>query len=360
MTTKLSNNKTVFVGLSGGVDSSVTAALLKEQSYTVVGVFIRTWQPDFIECSFKEDRLDAMRVAAHLNIPFLECEAEDEYKKAVADYMIEEYKKGRTPNPDVMCNREIKFGVFWRFAKERGADYIATGHYARTELTNFGYELFVGTDKTKDQSYFLWTLNQDDLPHVLFPIGGFHKTHVRELAQQFDLPTAPKKDSQGICMLGDLDIKDFLSHYIAEKHGDVLNEDGSVIGHHEGAVFLTLGERHGFTITQKTPTEEPYYIVKKDIEKNTVTVGHTRSVETAGIAGDVLLERFNATCQELKVGDKYMAQIRYHGEYLPCTLSSLDGASASVLFDDPVLAAAGQSVVLYEGDICLGGGIIAG
>ena len=355
---KHTSTKTVFVGLSGGVDSSVTAALLKEQGYKVVGVFIRTWQPDFIECSFREDRLDAMRVAAHLDIPFLECDAEIEYKKSVADYMIEEYKKGRTPNPDVMCNREIKFGVFWRFALERGADFIATGHYARVVETTYGHELFVGSDKTKDQSYFLWTLNQDDLPHVLFPVGGFHKTHVRELAARFDLPTAPKKDSQGICMLGDLDIKEFLAEYIEERRGDVLNESGEVIGHHDGAVFLTLGERHGFTITKKTPTEEPYYIVRKDIANNTVTVGHSRDA-AAGSSNEVVLERCNWTCEVPEVGDKYVAQIRYHGDYLPCKVAALEGGTARIVFDVPVLAAAGQSVVLYEGDICTGGGIIA-
>ena len=359
MPEKQDNKKTVFVGLSGGVDSSVTAALLKQQGYAVVGVFIRTWQPDFIQCSFREDRLDAMRVAAHLDIPFLECDAEDAYKRSVADYMIDEYKKGRTPNPDVMCNREIKFGVFWQFAREHGADYIATGHYARVEQTSLGYELFVGFDKTKDQSYFLWTLTQEDLPHVLFPVGGFEKTHVRDLARRFGLPTAPKKDSQGICMLGDLDIKEFLAHYIEEKRGDVLDENGQTIGYHDGAVFLTLGERHGFVITQKTPTEEPYYIVRKDAVANTITVSHSRHGTAAADGNGVLLEHCSWTCETPKAGDWYAAQIRYHGDYLPCMIAALDGASATLTFDEPVIVAPGQSIVLYEGDICLGGGIVA-
>ena len=161
-------------------------------------------------------------------------------------------------------------------------------------------------------------------------------------------------------MLGDLDIKDFLSHYIQEKHGDVLNEEGEIIGHHEGAVFLTLGERHGFTITKKTPTDEPYYIVKKDIEKNTIVVNHARTAPGAGSQREVRLERCNWVCQDPAVGDKYVAQIRYHGEYLPCEIASLSDGCARIEFDDPVLAAAGQSVVLYEGDVCIGGGIIAG
>jgi tRNA-specific 2-thiouridylase len=201
--------KTVFVGVSGGVDSSVSAALLKDAGYTVVGVFIRTWTPDFIECTWREERRDAMRVCAHLGIPFLECDAEEAYKKGVADYMIEEYKKGNTPNPDVMCNREVKFGVFWEFAKAHEADFIATGHYALNQ-----YQLERSKDTAKDQTYFLWTLTQDDLEHTLFPIGHLEKKEVRKLAEKYKLPTATKKDSQGVCFLGPLDMKDFLKHYI--------------------------------------------------------------------------------------------------------------------------------------------------
>ena len=360
MLPKNTDPKTIFVGLSGGVDSSVTAALLKEAGHKVVGVFIRTWQPDFIECSFREDRLDAMRVAAKLGIPFLECEAEADYKKAVADYMVEEYKAGRTPNPDVMCNREIKFGVFWRFAKERGADFIATGHYARVESSGVEHFLFVGADKNKDQSYFLWTLGQEDLEHTLFPVGGLDKPEVRHLAERFGLSTATKKDSQGICMLGDLDIKQFLSHYIEEKRGDVLNESGEVIGHHDGAVFLTLGERHGFTITKKTPNESPYYILKKDVVANTVTVGHELYPnKTAEDSKRLTLERCNWILATPEAGDLFMAQVRYRGEYLPCRIIDIAESRTSIVFDDPVIAASGQSVVFYEGDICVGGGIVS-
>ena len=210
------NKKTVFVGVSGGVDSSVAAAKLLDQGYNVVGVFIRTWTPDFIDCTWREERRDAMRVCAHLNIPFLECDAEDAYKKGVADYMINEYRKGNTPNPDVMCNREVKFGVFWNFAKENGADYIATGHYAQNnfDIKNNNFNLVKGVDPSKDQSYFLWTLTQDDLSHTLFPVGYLPKTEVRVLAKKYNLPTAVKKDSQGVCFLGPLDMKDFLKHYI--------------------------------------------------------------------------------------------------------------------------------------------------
>jgi tRNA-specific 2-thiouridylase len=350
--------KKIFVGLSGGVDSSVAAALLKEAGHIVVGVFIRTWQPDFIECSFREDRLDAMRVAAHLGIPFLECDAETEYKAAVADYMIAEYKAGRTPNPDVMCNREIKFGVFWRFAQAHGADYIATGHYARAEQAEEGVLLFVGADKNKDQSYFLWTLNQGDLPHVLFPVGGMEKPDVRKAAERFGLPTASKKDSQGICMLGDLDIKQFLAHYIEEKRGYVLDEHGAVIGYHDGVSFLTLGARHGFTITQKTPNETPYYILAKDTEKNAITVGHEMYPIHEENARQVIVTRTNWVTKAPEVGDPYVAQIRYRGDYLHCKIAEIEEGGARVIFDQPVVVAPGQSVVFYDGDICVGGGIV--
>ena len=356
MATKNTKSKTVFVGLSGGVDSSVAAALLKKDGYKVVGVFIRTWQPDFIACSFREDRLDAMRVAAHLDIPFLECDAEKVYKRAVADYMIDEYKKGRTPNPDVMCNREIKFGVFWDFAKSHGADFIATGHYAQIE----NKKLKKAADPSKDQSYFLYRLTNNDLAHVLFPIGHLLKTEVRKLAQKFTLPTAVKKDSQGICMLGDLDLKQFLSHYIPAARGDVLNESGEVVGYHEGALFLTLGERHGFTVTKKTPNDERYYIVAKDTEKNTITVSFEKNSGSAhsGLTGELVIERLSSIAEKPITGKKYTAQVRYHGDFLFCELKDIKDEGAMVIFDKPVLAAPGQSVVLYENDICIGGGII--
>ena len=347
---------TVFVGLSGGVDSSVSAALLKQAGYKVAGVFIRTWQPDFIECSFREDRLDAMRVAALLDIPFLECDAEDAYKRAVADYMVEEYRAGRTPNPDVMCNREIKFGVFWDFAKSHGADFIATGHYAQIAEG----QLLKANDPAKDQAYFLYRLTSDDLAHTMFPIGHLKKTEVRKLAEKFGLPNAVKRDSQGICMLGDLDLKQFLAHYIPSVRGNVLSESGEVIGHHDGAIFLTLGERHGFTVTKKTPNDERYYIVAKDIGKNTVVVSNAKP-ETDGVIRDnsaFSLERCTWVAEIPSEEKKYAAQVRYHGEFLPCEVKTLAHGKAEVVFEKEILAASGQSIVIYAGDACIGGGIV--
>jgi tRNA-specific 2-thiouridylase len=272
--------KTVFVGLSGGVDSAVSTALLKEKGYEVIGVFIKTWHPEFISCNEEEERRDAMRIAAFLDIPFLTFDFEKEYKEGVADYMIKEYKMGQTPNPDVMCNKEIKFGAFMRKAIAMGADFVATGHYAVIEKSlknslsllhpaggtfrrhNFSdFFLKKGSDMTKDQSYFLWTLKEEQLKKILFPVGHLKKTEVRKIADKFKLPVAKKKDSQGICFLGEVDLKDFLSHYIKPKKGKVKNENGEDIGYHNGVVFFTLGERHGFFIFDGFRDKGPDYVV---------------------------------------------------------------------------------------------------
>lgn len=378
------NEKTVFVGVSGGVDSSVSAILLKKQDYNVAGVFIRTWTPDFIECTWRDERRDAMRVCASIGIPFLECDAEDAYKKGVADYMIEEYKKGNTPNPDVMCNREVKFGVFWDFAKKNGADFIATGHYSQISLfrdkSSFQSSLSLprsarraptpvtsqrllslrkGIDLSKDQSYFLWTLTQKDLSHTLFPIGHLEKKEVRKLAKKYKIPTATKKDSQGVCFLGPLDMKDFLKHYIKPKKGKVLNEDGKIIGHHEGSVFFTLGERKGFIITEKTKNEKPLYVISKNIKNNTITVSNNLNLN--GEEKNTIYNLINTNwISDLPILKKnYFAQIRYHGKFLKCNLEIDRNKKTKVIFSLPVLVDSGQSIVVYDEDICLGGGIVS-
>lgn len=345
-------SKTVFVGMSGGVDSSVSAMLLKKQGFNVVGVFIRTWQPDFIECTWRNERKDAMRVCAHLRIPFLECDAEEVYKNDVANYMIEEYKNGRTPNPDVMCNREVKFGAFWDFAKEHGADYIATGHYARISNLN----LMKGVDASKDQSYFLWTLTKQDLEHIIFPIGHLHKNDVRKLAEKYNIPTAMKKDSQGVCFLGPLDMKDFLKHFIEEKKGNVENLQGDIIGSHEGALFYTLGERHGFDINNDKNNSKPYYVVKKDIIRNVIIVSNNKD-EIKNQNETTILKNV-AIREELFIGMKYKAQIRYHGEYFDCNIAGISSDKINIKFTQNVSIDKGQSVVLYNDDICVAGGIV--
>ena len=353
----------VFVGLSGGVDSSVSAALLQKEGYDVTGVFIKTWHPDFLPCTWKEDRLDAMRVAAHLSIPFETLDLEETYKKEVADYMIEEYRKGRTPNPDVMCNKNVKFGGFLKYALLHGADFVATGHYSRIakyenrKMEKYG--LLAGVDKNKDQSYFLWTLTQKQLARILFPVGDIEKPEVRRLAKKFGLPTAEKKDSQGVCFLGKLDMSEFLEHYEEKKRGDVLNEAGEIIGWHDGAIFYTLGARHGFTITKKNASDAPYFVVAKDILANTLIVSHKEKGSLKGKGGQSLtLENVNWISGVVPNPDKiYSARIRYRGELLPCKIT-VQNAIEFLEEQEPV--ASGQSVVVYDNEECLGGGILQG
>ncbi|HJN62757.1 MAG TPA: tRNA 2-thiouridine(34) synthase MnmA [Candidatus Paceibacterota bacterium] len=348
--------KKVFVGMSGGVDSSVSAALLKEQGYDVTGVFIRVWQPDFTPCDWREERRDAMRVAAQLDIPFKTYDFRDEYKKEVVDYMIKEYREGRTPNPDVMCNRYVKFGSFLQKAIQEGADFIATGHYVRNE----DGKLLAGRDDNKDQSYFLWTLNQDDLKKIIFPIGEMEKPKVRKEAEKLNLHNANKKDSQGICFVGKIDVKEFLKNYIDSKEGNVLNEAGEVVGKHDGATFLTFGQRHGFTITKKTPNDKPYYVVGKNVDKNTIIVSNElKRKEFGSTRKGVEIERVNWISGEIpNLDKKYRARLRYRQNLRDCKVEA-NNNKIEIVFDElQENVTSGQSLVLYDGEICLGGGVI--
>lgn len=348
---KPDTGKRVFVGVSGGVDSSVTAALLKDQGYDVTGVFIRTWQPDWIVCTWRNERRDAMRVCAHLNIPFVELDLEQEYKQGVADYMIAEYQSGRTPNPDVMCNREVKFGGFLKWALAQGADYVATGHYAQS---SHGC-LKKGKDISKDQSYFLWTLTSEQLARILFPVGHLEKSEVRTLAKKYNLPTALKKDSQGICFIGEINMKEFLSHYIKTKTGVVLDQEGETIGTHDGALFYTLGERHGFTITKKSTQDNPYYVIGKDMNSNTITVSQYPDT----VISPTEYELIGCIFREYADNGEYVAQIRYHGLFKKCNLHRKNLETWSVVFDESdYTISPGQSVVFYSDNVCIGGGIV--
>lgn len=339
-----SPRKKVYLGMSGGVDSSVSAYLLKQAGYDVTGIFIKVWQPDWLDCNWKEERFDALRVAAHLGISFKTIDLEKEYKKEVVDYMIEEYKKGNTPNPDVMCNKYIKFGGFFDWAIKDGADFVATGHYAQVE----NGILKKAKDQNKDQTYFLWSLKKEHLLKTIFPIGGFLKSEVREIARKNKIPVAEKKDSQGLCFIGKIDIKDFLSRYIDKKQGDVLNLNGEVIGHHFGATFYTLGERHGFTITKKTPDDKPLFIVGKDIEKNTITVSENELDLTSN---KIKINQVNFTVPiENK---KYTCRTRYRETLIDCKIEN-----DIVTFDQNHISTPGQSIVVYDGDFCIGGAVI--
>lgn len=350
------NKPTVFVGLSGGVDSAVAAARLLEKGYTVVGVFIKVWHPEWLVCNWQAERLDAMRVAAKLNIPFLTCDAEAAYRDDVAQYFIREYQAGRTPNPDVMCNQYVKFGRFLDFAQARGADYIATGHYAR-RVDIDAAALYRGVDEGKDQTYFLWTLTPSQLAFSLFPVGDTPKSAIRAEALVRGLPVAQKRDSQGICFLGQVDIKDFLARYIDIEPGVVLDREGRQVGRHAGALVYTLGQRHGFTVDSESAKTAPHYVVARDMAANTITVDVQKPQQSLGSdlrLTDVVLR------SELTTGDCVSYQTRYRQAPLSGTVQAVDGHTLTLLPDTPGdLPAAGQSVVLYSGDCCLGGGIVS-
>ncbi len=350
--------KTVFVGLSGGVDSSVAALRLIEAGYNVVGVFIKVWQPEFIKCNWEAERLDAMRVAAKLQIPFLTCDAEAAYKDEVADYFISEYKAGRTPNPDVMCNKHVKFGAFLKFAQEQGADYIATGHYAQKTTTDGKHTLLRGVDTNKDQSYFLWTLTQEQLQQVLLPIGNSEKSVVRKEAEVAGLITAEKKDSQGICFLGHIDIPEFLANYVDLVPGEVRLESGELVGTHKGALVYTIGQRHGFTISTKSSAEAPHYVVERDIVKNTLTVSPNKPLITPSTK--LLLSNTNYIAFTPTLGEVIEIQNRYRQVPIKAKVTSITDTTLTLIPEtEGESASVGQSCVLYRGATCLGGGIIA-
>ncbi|HEY4502376.1 MAG TPA: tRNA 2-thiouridine(34) synthase MnmA [Candidatus Paceibacterota bacterium] len=354
----MANEKKIFVGLSGGVDSSVAAFLLCKQGYAVTGVFIKVWQPDFLTCTWQDDRQDAMRVCAHLGIPFKTLDLSDVYKKNVVDYMIAEYKKGHTPNPDVMCNRSVKFGAFLQFAKEEGARAVATGHYAQIKQHENHATLWSSKDLKKDQTYFLWQLAQRDLSSVMFPIGHLRKEETRRIAARAGLITATKRDSQGLCFLGKLDMKDFLRHFIKEKQGDVVLTTGEVVGKHRGVLFYTLGERHGFTLETKE-TRGPYYVVEKDNKRNRLIVDREPLSPKAGKKLDLI--NVNWIGEPPKPEYLYRARIRHGGALFPVTVGNNSSNGAHVTFSrTSPLTARGQSVVLYEeyksGLRCIGGG----
>jgi len=338
--------KRIFVGLSGGVDSAVTAALLKEQGADIVGVFIKGWYPPGMPCTWSEDRKDAMRVAARLQIPFHTLDASKEYKEGVIDYLLAEYKAGRTPNPDSMCNREVKFGAFYQFLMKHGADAIATGHYAQSQNGS----LIRGMDEGKDQSYFLWAVPKEAIEKTLFPLGGMQKNETRRLAMKYRLPNAAKRDSQGICFLGSISVDDFLRGEFHTEPGEAHDKEGNTIGTHDGALVHTLGSR--VALTNALPG--PWYVIQKDIVSNTLVVAKERRQSQE--RSDISLTQTN-WFTDTADGEKLSAQFRYHGPVITGTLSK-DRSSflPDSALEEPL--APGQSLVLYKGTIVVGGGSI--
>ncbi len=339
----------VYVGMSGGVDSSVTAALLVEQGYDVTGVYMKNWSQNLpgMKCPWAEDLADAKRVAVGLGIDFVVFDFEREYKAKVVDYMIAEYQAGRTPNPDIMCNQEVKFKLFLDTALERGADMIATGHYARTH----GGQLLRAVDDNKDQTYFLYRVTSEALSRTLFPLGDYTKQQVREMARERGLWTASKKESMGVCFVGQVGIREFLGQYVETAPGDIIDrQSGQKLGRHDGAIFYTLGQRHGLDVGGGLP----YYVVGKDMARNEVYVTTNLNDESMWRQSFTLndihwIHEAPADSQPLHV------RLRHRGDLKPCRLQG-----QTLHLDEPERAVApGQSAVLYDGDSCLGGAIIA-
>lgn len=363
--------KKVFVGMSGGVDSSVAAALLKERGYYVVGVYMKNWSQDLpgFTCPWKEDYQDAKRVAVQLGINFKVYDFETQYRHKVVDYMITEYKAGRTPNPDIMCNQEVKFKLFLKTALEDGADFISTGHYAKAK----GAKLFRAKDGNKDQTYFLYRITEDALKRTLLPLGEYSKPEVRALAKKFNLATATKKESMGICFVGKIGIKEFLQQYVKTKPGQVINEKNEVVGEHEGAIFYTIGQRHGLNVGGGLP----YYVTNKNMKKNEVYV--TTNLDNKHLWHKAIkLSDTHWINGVPKDGAKLHIRIRHRAPLVSSTILHVKGRTShknqkrrdsdihhannvtQVTLSNEVRALTpGQSVVFYDGNHVLGGGIIA-
>ena len=355
-------NKKIIVGVSGGVDSSVTALLLKQQGYEVTGVFMKNWEDDDTDefCSAEEDIQDAQAICDQIGIPFKKINFSAEYWDFVFEYFLAEYKAGRTPNPDILCNKEIKFKAFLDYAKSLGSDLMATGHYARKDFIAGKYRLLKGIDHNKDQSYFLYTLQQEQLKHAIFPIGEISKPNVRKIAEEHKLITHNKKDSTGICFIGERKFTEFLNQYLPAMPGAITDEFGTKIGVHQGLMYHTIGQRQGLGIGGvKDRPEEPWFAAKKDMSTNTLIAvqGHNHPLllskelkanKLSWVDGNPPAESFTCT-----------AKTRYRQSDQKCQIHLNNKGELKAIFHHPQRAITpGQSIVLYDDDVCLGGGII--
>lgn len=366
MSHKSTSKERVVIGLSGGVDSAVSAWLLKQQGYEVIGLFMKNWEDDDDDeyCSTRQDWIDAVSVADLIGIDIEAVNFATEYKDRVFAEFLREYSAGRTPNPDVLCNAEIKFKAFLDHAMALGAERIATGHYARVRQVNDQYQLLKGLDPTKDQSYFLHRLNQAQLSRTLFPLGDKLKTEVRDIAQDLQLPVAQKKDSTGICFIGERPFREFLNRYLPTKPGPIKDDQGQVLGEHIGLAFYTYGQRKGLGIggikgkQREDGTAEAWYAARKDLKNNTLYVvqGHDHPWL---LQHELRAENVSWIAGSAPQGTDYAAKTRYRQNDAACRLISADQQTLALYFEQAQWAVTpGQSVVLYDGDVCLGGGII--
>lgn len=362
MPTIAKNKKTVIVGMSGGVDSSVAALRLKQQGYHVEGLFMRNWDSDDNDphCTATQDLSDARLVCDKLNIPLHQANFASEYWDRVFKHFLDEYAAGRTPNPDILCNKEIKFKAFLDHAKDLGADYIATGHYATIKEKTDGFHLLQANDHNKDQTYFLYTLQQKQLSQTLFPLGELKKQTVREIAKAAELPIHNKKDSTGICFIGERKFSQFLSEYLLTKPGDIKTELGETIGQHQGIMFYTLGQRKGLNLGgMKNAKESPWYVIDKDIKSNVIYVAQEH--DHLKLMGNKLIcDQLHWVSAKLpNTNHHYQAKIRYRQQTATCEIQQLNQEQLLVVFEQPQWAITpGQSIVFYKDDECIGGGVI--
>jgi tRNA-uridine 2-sulfurtransferase len=357
----------VIVGLSGGVDSSVTAMLLKEQGYKVTGLFMKNWEEDDTDeyCSSKQDLIDAVSVADRLGIEIEAVNFSKEYKDRVFANFLEEYKAGRTPNPDILCNAEIKFKAFLDHAMNMGADLIATGHYAQVRenpIKSGEYQLLKADDGSKDQSYFLYRLNQAQLSKTLFPLGTYLKREVREMARDAGLANAEKKDSTGICFIGERPFQEFLQRYLPRQPGEIKTPEGKIVGKHDGLMYYTLGQRQGLKIGgSRDSNGEPWFVAAKDMDKNVLIVvqGHEHPLlKNDGLKAGQL---HWISGEQPKTNWVYAAKTRYRQPDAPCEIDAISAEEVDIRFGQKQWAITpGQSAVVYESNVCLGGGIITG
>lgn len=350
--------KTVVLGMSGGVDSAVSGYLLKQQGYNVIALFMHNWEEeDNGCCTAEQDYNDVKRVCDKLDLPYYSVNFAKEYQERVFSYFLDEYRKGRTPNPDVLCNREIKFGPFLQYAKALGADYIATGHYCGIKHENGVHYLLKAKDQTKDQTYFLNQLSQQQLQDVLFPLANVEKTEVRKIAQDLDLINATKKDSTGICFIGERNFRNFLSNYMPNKPGKIVDVDGKTVGEHIGLMYYTLGQRRGLGLGGTVDSQQRWFVVEKDLENNVLVVSH--GDESVLNSSSLVASSVNWIPTSPSQKFSCTAKFRYRQPEQKVQVELLDDNRVKVIFDQPQRAVTpGQFVVFYDETKCLGGGII--